>query len=169
MTRSAPVLRAARPSDLPAIAAVWEAAWLDGHRDRVPAELMAARDPRHFAEYAAERLDSTVVATDGGTDLLGLVIVGVDDGEVIQLAVDRAARGAGVGAALLRAAERRIAATHREAWLAVVPDNTAARRLYERHGWRDSGPTVHHAPTRGGTVAVPVHRYVKALRPDTTS
>lgn len=144
---------------------MWEAAWLDGHRGRVPDELMAARDSRHFASFAADRLDTTLVADNGGSDLLGLVIVGTSDGEVIQLAVDRSARGMGVGSALLEAAERLIAQTHREAWLAVVPANATARRLYERSGWRDAGPVVHQAPTRRGTVAVPVHRYVKTVRP----
>lgn len=167
MTRTspAPVLRAAEPSDLPRIAAMWEAAWLDGHRGRVPDELMAVRDSQHFTTFAADHLSTTLVATDGGAGLLGLVIVGVRDGEVIQLGVDRTARGTGVGSALLEAAERLIAETHREAWLAVVPANDTARRLYERAGWRDAGPMVHQAPTRHGTVGVPVHRYVKTVRP----
>ncbi|WP_037361758.1 GNAT family N-acetyltransferase [Amycolatopsis orientalis] len=164
-TSPAPVLRPAEPADLPRIAAAWEAAWLDGHRGRVPDELMAARDSRHFTTFAADHLSTTVVATDGGTNLLGLVIVGTGDGEVIQLAVDRAARGAGVGSALLHAAERMIAKTNQEAWLAVVPANTTARRLYERAGWHDAGPVLHRAPTRQGTVPVPVHRYVKTVRP----
>lgn len=124
---------------------------------------MAVRDSQHFTSFAADHLSTTLVATDGGPGLLGLVIVGV--GEVIQLGVDRAARGTGVGSALLEAAERLIAETHREAWLAVVPANDTARRFYERAGWRDAGPMVHQAPTRHGTVGVPVHRYVKSVRP----
>ncbi|WP_249124417.1 GNAT family N-acetyltransferase [Saccharopolyspora erythraea] len=108
-------------------------------------------------------MSATTVATENAGHLIGLVIVGPDDGEVVQLAVDRDARGRGVGTALLQAAETRLSSGHREAWLAVVPGNTTARRFYELHGWQDTGRIVHHAPTRTGTVAVPVHRYVKPL------
>ncbi|WP_372509050.1 GNAT family N-acetyltransferase [Actinomadura madurae] len=68
-----------------------------------------------------------------------------------------------VGGALLRAAEERFSGRHSEAWLAVVPGNTRARRFYEFHGWRDTGPMTYSAPTATGRVDVPVHRYVKPL------
>lgn len=61
----------------------------------MPDELMVVRDSQHFTSFAADHLSTTLVATDGGAGLLALVIVGV--GEVIQLGVDRAARGMGVG------------------------------------------------------------------------
>jgi len=56
------------------------------------------------------------------------------------------------------------AAGHDEIWLAVVPGNTSARRFYERRGWVDRGEETYDAVTLGGgTVAVPVCRYVKGL------
>jgi ribosomal protein S18 acetylase RimI-like enzyme len=156
------IVRPAEPADLPALAVLWRTAWLDGHAGHVPAALMDERGPDHFAVHAEKYADSTLVAADDDR-LLGLIILGEDDGEVIQLAVDQAARGRGVGGALLRSAEDRFRGRHRQAWLAVVPGNTRARRMYEYHGWRDTGPLTYQAPTATGAVAVPVHRYVKDL------
>ncbi|MFA1540303.1 GNAT family N-acetyltransferase [Actinomadura monticuli] len=157
------IVRPAEPADLPTLAPLWRAAWLDGHAGHVPAALMDARGPEHFAVHADKYAGSTLVATGGEGRILGLVILGDDDGEVVQLAVDQSARGEGVGGALLRAAEDRFRGRHRQAWLAVVPGNTRARRMYEFHGWRDTGPITYQAPTATGTVDVPVHRYVKDL------
>jgi ribosomal protein S18 acetylase RimI-like enzyme len=157
------IVRPAEPTDLPTLAPLWRAAWLDGHDGHVPAELMDARGPDHFAVHAQKYIGSTLVATEEDGRILGLIILGDDDGEVIQLAVDGSARGKGVGGTLLRSAEERFRGRHREAWLAVVPGNTRARRMYEFHGWRDTGPITYQAPTATGTVNVPVHRYVKDL------
>jgi hypothetical protein len=38
-------LRPARDQDAPAVAAVWESAWRDGHLGYVPGELVALRTP----------------------------------------------------------------------------------------------------------------------------
>ncbi|MEO3827911.1 GNAT family N-acetyltransferase [Actinomadura sp. B10D3] len=157
------ILRAARQDDVPRLAPLWRAAWLDGHAGHVPDELMEVRGPEHFEVHAEKYAPSTIVAVDEEDRLLGLIILGDDDGEVIQLAVDRSVRGGGVGGALLRSAEERFAGRHSEAWLAVVPGNTRARRFYEFHGWRDMGPMTYSAPTATGSVDVPVHRYVKPL------
>src|SRR5690606_8633630 len=95
------IIRPARRSDLPALAPLWRAAWLDGHEGHVPPELMAARGPGHFAAHAEKYLAATLVAADAEDRLLGLIILGDDDGEVVQLAVDASARGQGVGGALM--------------------------------------------------------------------
>jgi putative acetyltransferase len=51
-----------------------------------------------------------------------------------------------------------------EIWLAVVPGNATARRFYEAHGWGDRGEETYDAVSlAGGTVPVPVCRYVKGL------
>uniref|UniRef100_UPI003F491BDE GNAT family N-acetyltransferase n=1 Tax=Actinomadura sp. CA-154981 TaxID=3240037 RepID=UPI003F491BDE len=156
------MLRNARPHEAPELAVLWRAAWLDGHTGHVPDELMKARGPEHFSVHAEKFVGSTVVATDDDK-LLGLVVLAEDTGEVVQLAVDRAARGIGVGGALLRCAEERLSGRHRKAYLAVVPGNTRARRFYEFHGWRDEGPMVYRAPAAAGPVEVPVHRYTQVL------
>ncbi|MCP9951195.1 hypothetical protein LUX33_24080 [Actinomadura madurae] len=92
------ILRAARPDDVPRLAPLWRAAWLDGHVGHVPDELMAVRGPEHFEVHAEKYAPSTVVAVDAEDRLLGLIILGDDDGEVVQLAVDRSARGGGASA-----------------------------------------------------------------------
>jgi GNAT superfamily N-acetyltransferase len=80
--------------------------------------------------------------------------------EVEQIYVDRAARGTGVAAMLLRKAEAEIrSAGHRRAWLAVVAGNQRARSFYARHGWRDAGPFSYMAETEAGPLAVPSRRY----------
>lgn len=70
--------------------------------------------------------------------LLGRVIA--DEAELLTLAVAPAARRQGTGARLVRAfldgARARGGAT---AFLEVAADNAAARALYQKAGWRESG------------------------------
>jgi ribosomal protein S18 acetylase RimI-like enzyme len=82
------------------------------------------------------------VAFTGFSTFQGLPLLNIHD-----LAVLPAQRGAGVGRALLAAAEEHARATGCcKLTLEVQEDNTPARRLYERVGFRDvtygdSGPT----------------------------
>jgi GNAT superfamily N-acetyltransferase len=55
------------------------------------------------------------------------------------LLVGEGRRGAGLGAALLAAAERRSRAWANHLALLVTADNVAARRFYARHGYRHAG------------------------------
>jgi hypothetical protein len=77
--------------------------------------------------------------------------------------VDEAARG-GAAVALLDHGEQVIAARFDVAWLAVVAENTRARRFYARQGWSDSGAFDYAAQIGGGTVPVPARRYEKRFR-----
>jgi ribosomal protein S18 acetylase RimI-like enzyme len=129
----------------------------------VPDALLAVRGEDYFAEQAAARAAQTTLATDPDGRVLGLTIV--HDDELVQVAVDGEVRRGGVGTTLLSAAERDIATRAPRAWLAVVPGNARARAFYERNGWTDQGPLSYDAPAADGTVPVPVHRYVKDVRP----
>ena len=162
MTLVVVTLRPAQPTDTADVASVWEAAWHDGHRGHVPDALIDARDPAYFEARSRDLVDHITVAVDGD-ELLGVLIVKAD--ELQQIMITAAARGRGVGGLLLAEAERLVAAAgHDEIWLAVVPGNTSARRFYESHGWVDRGEETYDAVTlAGGTVAVPVCRYVKGL------
>ncbi len=159
--RATATLRAAVDGDLEAIADLWFRGWRDGHEGRVPAALVEHRTRASFTPRTRERLRETLVA-----ELVGIVVgfaVVVDD-EVEQVYVDQIARGTGVAAQLLRAAESAVAAAgHSSAWLAVVPGNDRARRFYAKHGWRDDGPFTYQADTTTGPVDVPAHRYVRDI------
>jgi GNAT superfamily N-acetyltransferase len=158
------VVRKATADDVDTVAAIWFTGWQDGHLGNVPAELAAQRREERFVPWARERLDGMWVGEAGGR-VLGFVVV-VDD-EVEQVYVDRSARGSGLAAVLLRAAEAEVRrAGHRQAWLAVVAGNGRARAFYARLGWRDAGPLAYQAHTEVGPVEVPVRRYEVDLLAD---
>lgn len=154
-------LRPARLEDADAVAEIWRRGWQDGHVGAVPDELVAARDAGSFRRRAPERVgDTTVAVVDG--QVAGFVMVVGDEVEQVYAASDH--RGSGVATALLREAERQVAAGgHPTAWLAVVAGNPRARRFYERSGWVDEGLFDHHAEGEDGPITVPAHRYVKRV------
>lgn len=154
-------LRPAGPDDAATVAEVWRAGWREAHLGRVPAELVAARTEESFCRRAVESVPRTTVAMVGA-EVAGFVMVRGD--EVEQLYVAARHRRTGVAAALLRHAEGEIrAAGHASAWLAVVAENAAARRFYERMGWTDEGPFEHMAEADGRRIPVPAHRFVRRL------
>lgn len=157
-----------RVADVESAARVWQAAWTDGHRGHVPGTLIAVRDSTHFTTYLRRRIADTTVCVGREGNICGLVISDLSGGEVVQLAVAADARGTGAADELLEAAEARLRARHRRAWLAVVPGNGRARAFYARHGWHDDGAYLYHAPAGRVDVAVPVRRYVKDLHDGTT-
>ncbi|WP_136709285.1 GNAT family N-acetyltransferase [Agromyces sp. H66] len=158
---SEPVIRAARSTDVPAIARIWRDGWADGHAGHVPEELYRHRTADTYPARVRDRLDRTWLAERDGI-ITGFVVVVGD--EVEQVYVDAAARGTGVAAMLLEHAERVVAgAGHQLAWLAVVAGNARARAFYERSGWRDTGLLDYEAETATGFVIVPCRRYEKVL------
>nr|WP_084741825.1 GNAT family N-acetyltransferase [Cryptosporangium aurantiacum] len=154
-------LRPGADTDVRTIAEIWHDGWADAHLGRVPDALLAHRTFEDLVRRVPIRLDVTTVATVD-EQVVGFAVA--HDDELEQLYVSTAARGSGVATALLRHAERVIAANHRRAWLAVVDGNRRARRFYERCGWYDGGPFDYRAFTEDGTtVAVPCRRYVRDL------
>lgn len=162
-----PVLRAARPEDVDALAELWHRGWRDGHEGHVPEELYRHRDAADFRRRVPPRVPVTTVATLGGR-VVGFVTV--QDDEVEQVYVDGPARGTGVAGALLDAGERAVAERFDTAWLAVVDGNARARRFYARRGWHDAGPLEYAAEVTTGAdgatghVIVPCRRYEKSVR-----
>lgn len=126
-TRGPEVLREARWTDLPALAALEVELFVDD----------AWSEASWWSELAARpRRDYVVLAS--GEAVLGYA--GVDHGgevaDVMTVAVTPAGRGRGLGAALLAELERRAAgrgAGH--VMLEVRADNEAARSLYDRAGY----------------------------------
>lgn len=140
------VVRRLAPEDWPAARDVRLAALLDAP------EAFASTYEREaaFAEQDwRARLGRTGVATlhaelDGraaGTATLVPGLSGLPDvGDLVGMWVAPAARGRGVGDALVDAALALAWATGcQEVRLIVVVGNEAARRLYERHGFNDTG------------------------------
>lgn len=151
------LVRKATSNDIDAVARIWHIGWADGHVGHVPPEIVRYRNAEQFVTRTRERLECMWVAESDGRPI-GFVVVKGD--EVEQIYVDRAARGTGVAATLLRKAEAEIrSAGHRRAWLAVVAGNERARSFYSRLGWRDSGPMSYLAQTEVGPLPVPSHRY----------
>ena len=102
-------------------------------------------------------IEATLVAVDDHDHIRGLVIVSAD--EVFQLAVDRRHRRSGVGAALLTAAEKRIAAAHDRAWMAVVPGNYLHARGVEllRPAYRN------RAARPGQALLAPIRQLIESV------
>jgi ribosomal protein S18 acetylase RimI-like enzyme len=149
-------LRPAVADDLDVLAAVWSAAWRDGHAGHVPDELVDLRTPDDFRRRLPERLERTTVAAIDG-EVVGFVSIKAD--ELEELFVAASARGTGTAAALIDHGEQQIARAHDTAWLAVVAGNARARNFYERQGWSDHGEFAYAAD--GMTVTC--HRYEKPV------
>ncbi|MEV0717375.1 GNAT family N-acetyltransferase [Asanoa sp. NPDC050611] len=154
-------LRPAAEPDAEAVAEIWQHGWADGHLGNVPDALVAIRTPESFRSRTINSLPHTTIAEVDGA-VAGFVMV-VDD-EVEQVYVSAAHRGSGVAGVLLAEAERLVAAEgYREAWLAVAPGNSRARRFYERSGWSDGGVFDYPASSADGPIPVPCHRYIKPV------
>lgn len=153
-------LRAATPDDVESIAELWHRGWLDGHRGNVPSALLPHRELGSFRLRVPERLKETTLAI---LEARRVGFVTVRNDELAQLFVAESARGGGAAVALIRHAERVIAARFSSAWLAVSTGNARARRFYEREGWSDVGAFDYLAQIEGGTIPVPCHRYEKRV------
>jgi putative acetyltransferase len=91
-------------------------------------EVLATRDAAFFGARFGEAWERMRVAEDGGR-VLGFTLV--TDGHIDMIFVDPDAAGSGAGSTLLAQAEAEGARS-----LECFRDNHAARRFYERRGWR---------------------------------
>jgi L-alanine-DL-glutamate epimerase-like enolase superfamily enzyme/ribosomal protein S18 acetylase RimI-like enzyme len=165
--RSVPVaLRPGLPSDAAALAAVFIAAWHAGYRGVVPDSVIDALDTAEWTATLGQRLDAsdryTVVAIDELGTPVGFAGYGDDgehpgDGYLASLYVHPRAGGTGIGARLLRHALDAMSTVDVRLW--VFERNAAARRLYERAGFRPDGPRFND-PRWG----VPQVRYLRPAR-----
>lgn len=91
-----------------------------------------------FQSYIAGRDTPVYVACDARRKIVGFAMLrlAADEAELITIAVDRGWRKKGVGRALLNAALDDLQMTPaKKLFLEVAADNTAALRLYSRHGF----------------------------------
>jgi [ribosomal protein S18]-alanine N-acetyltransferase len=119
----------------------------------VPALLALEQSAATAAHWAREqylaRVDSGIVliAEEGGGKISGFVCARIiaGDCELENIVVDENFRRRGIGAALLRELLGNSERSGGSAvWLEVRESNKAARRLYEKQGFRESGRRRHY-------------------------
>jgi ribosomal protein S18 acetylase RimI-like enzyme len=134
------------------MAAVMVAAWHDGYPGIVADDVIAGQTVQRWEPVLAAATDpgagrdaGAVVALDEADRVIGFAGFGPDPddrtvGHLASLYVDPAAAGAGVGRRLVQRTLAELAsAGRRTVTLWVFRDNTRARALYERCGFRADG------------------------------
>jgi GNAT superfamily N-acetyltransferase len=150
-------------SELPALAAIWNEAWHDGHAAHVPEELIAMRTLDDFETRLGRMLDTTRVADVDGV-LAGFCSLKGD--ELNQLMVNAVARGTGAATALIVNAEARMRAGGTEtAWLSCVIGNDRAAAFYRKSGWHLERTFVEELDTSHSPFPMEVWRFEKLLKP----
>jgi putative acetyltransferase len=122
------IVRPAEPADVPALAGIAQSSYSSAFADILEAEVIDDHDISFFIARFAHAWRRVLVALSDGTPAGFLLMT---DQHIDMLFMDPAASGRGGGAALLKEAEQRGART-----LECFRDNHAARRFYERYGWR---------------------------------
>jgi GNAT superfamily N-acetyltransferase len=155
-------IRAADPADLDALARLWYDGWRDVHVALVPAALTALRTLDSFRDRMRARLADVSVVTDPSGTLLGFFML--KNAELYQFYVAAPARGTGLAATLMAAAEARLRERRiTEAHLGCAIGNDRAARFYEKSGWRRTGVVAEMVETSAGPFELEVWRYEKAL------
>jgi GNAT superfamily N-acetyltransferase len=143
------VIRAARPADADALAALEVRAWEAAYGAYVSPEAMRgpiSERPARWRDRLGGAQDGVTLVLEGDAAVEGFASAGptrVEDGaaegagELYALYVEPALVGTGRGRALLEAAEELLVREHAEATLWVLEPNAPARAFYERHGWRE--------------------------------
>ena len=156
-------VRAASDGDLPFLAALYAvtrhaelaaAAWPDDVRQAF-LDSQFALQHRHYVGHYPDA-DFMVIHRDG--EPLGRFYLAHDgeDDLVVDIALLPAWRGQGIGQALIEAAARQASTRGRGLHLHVLHTNLAARRLYERLGFRADGDTGMHLHMRRAPAALAV-------------
>lgn len=146
--RDEPTLSAATPRDAASLAA-----------------LHAASFNRGWSEHEFEQLltDRNVIADRAvsGVRNVGFILSrrAADEAEILSVAVARARRGRGLARRLLERQLGRLAALGlRAVFLEVDEQNTPARRLYARAGFREVGRRPSYYAQSGGKGALVLRR-----------
>lgn len=156
-------VRALEARDHRAVAAVWHAAWHDGHGALFPDSLLKVRGPDAFVRVVpAFRHPVRVAVLEDAV----VGFVGFDGAMIEKLFVSRVAQGSGAASALMAAAEAEMrAAGHRTALLDYVAGNMRAAAFYAREGWRIVREEADELDTPEGPVAFKSVICEKALEP----
>jgi len=152
LTETAPLVRAAAPSDAPGIAAVHVQTWRAAYVGLVPQPILDRLSVERRLVFWSEHLTNPgesrtwVAETDGrivgfaGTARPTAADLPAGTGELEMIYLLPEAWHRGVGGALLRAAvEDLVERGFATAVLWVFTANDRARRFYEAHGWLADG------------------------------
>jgi ribosomal protein S18 acetylase RimI-like enzyme len=154
-------LRPAREADVPSLIELARRSWLSGFAGSAPAAFVQDRLAREFERDWYPRHWPAMTVAEGGGALLG--VVQPEGDEVNGLWVAPEAQGQGVGTALLRHAERQIAAAgYGRAWLTCSGFNPAAARFYLARGYREVGRATND---RGGGLVEELLTFERPLAP----
>jgi len=141
-------LRAVDPAEHDALAAMWHAAWHDGHAAIVPPGLVALRQ---LADFKTRMPGIAPLARTAGPKGAPLGFCAVRKDELYQLFVADKARGTGLAARLLADGEARLReGGYAEGFLDCQPDNIRALRFYQRLGWSIDSPALVTLETASG-------------------
>ena len=146
--RAEPALSTATPRDARALAAIHAASFNRGWSEHEFEQLLTDRS------VVADR------ASSGGRNV-GFILSrrAADEAEILSVAVARARRGRGLARRLLDLHLRRLAGLGlRAVFLEVEEDNTPARRLYARAGFREVGRRPGYYARSGGKGALVLRR-----------
>jgi ribosomal-protein-alanine N-acetyltransferase len=146
--RAEPALSAATPRDAASLAAIHAASFNRGWSEHEFEQLLTDRNV--VADHAAS-----------GRRNVGFIVSrrAADEAEILSVAVARAWRGRGLSSRLLDLHLRRLAGLGlRTVFLEVGEDNTPARRLYARAGFREVGRRPGYYAQSGGKGALVLRR-----------
>jgi [ribosomal protein S18]-alanine N-acetyltransferase len=146
--RGEPVLSEAGPRDVGALAALHAAAFHRGWSE---------------GEFEQLLLDRAVIAHHAAVagSLVGFILsrLVAGEAEILSIAVAASRRGKGLGRQLLDLHLRRLAGLGtRAVFLEVDANNTSARRLYQRAGFRSVGRREGYYPAGQGSAALILRR-----------
>ncbi|WP_108781307.1 GNAT family N-acetyltransferase [Pontivivens insulae] len=140
------MIRLATQDDLAAIQTLHLESWQHTYRTLMPPTFLAEEAPRYLARKWQVLPTGTVLVAEDDTGLLGFTAIDdADPAYLDALHVRRSAQGGGLGASLIVAAFRAVAARGvRGAWLYILEGNDDAQRFYQRLGavetWRGPDP-----------------------------
>lgn len=141
--RGEPVLSEAGPRDAAALARLHAASFRRGWSDDEFERLLIERNVIAHRAMAGQTLAGFILSR-----------MAAGEAEILSVAVAEARRGRGLARALLHLHLRRLAGLGaRAVFLEVDEDNTPARRLYARAGFREVGKRPGYYPQSNGNAA----------------
>lgn len=141
--RGEPVLSEAGPRDAPSFARLHAASFRRGWSDGEFEQLLGERNVLAHRATRGRTLDGFILSR-----------IAAGEAEILSVAVASSRRGRGLARSLLELHMRRLAGLGADAvFLEVDEDNTPARRLYARAGFREVGRRAGYYRDAGGHAA----------------